>query len=76
MSFETEALYGPDDLNRSITHSGSIAVRDNLRPGVSGFPSSGKNTMRVCAIGRSATPMPSSDRARYSLATRWMIRGG
>ncbi len=42
VSFETEALYGPDNLHRSITHSGSIAVRDNLRPGVSGFPSSGE----------------------------------
>ena len=42
VSFETEALYGPDNLNRSITHSGSIAVRDNLRSGVSGFPSSGE----------------------------------
>ncbi|KIH85567.1 hypothetical protein [Pseudomonas batumici] len=42
VSFETEALYGADNLNRSISHSGSIAVRDNLRPGVSGFPSSGE----------------------------------
>ncbi|MCU1737269.1 MULTISPECIES: hypothetical protein [Pseudomonas] len=42
VDFETEAFYGPDNLNRSITHGGSIAVRDNLRPGVSGFPSSGE----------------------------------
>ncbi|WP_273822123.1 hypothetical protein [Pseudomonas asplenii] len=79
VSFETEAFYGQDNHQRSITSSGAITLRDDLRPGVSGFPSSGEKHYRgLCDWQPHSTPAglePQQSLNCYSVDEQWQALG-
>lgn len=79
VSFETEAFYGQDNHQRSITSSGAITLRDDLRPGVSGFPLSGEKHYRgLCDWQQQGTPddlEPQKTLNCYSVDEQWQALG-
>ncbi|QXI29085.1 hypothetical protein [Pseudomonas vanderleydeniana] len=79
ISFETEAFYGQDNQQRSITSSGAITLRDDLRKGVSGFPSSGEKHYRgLCDWQLHSTPAglePQKSLNCYSVDEQWQALG-
>lgn len=58
VSFETEALHGAGFAMRSIANNGSIAVRDDLRPGTSGFSLAAEKHYRSQCDLQSGGPQP------------------
>jgi len=79
LNFETEAFYGQDNHQRSITSSGAITLRDDLRPGVSGFPASGEKHYRgLCDWQPQNTPAglePQKTLNCYSVDEHWQALG-
>ncbi|NWE69794.1 hypothetical protein HX857_13910 [Pseudomonas gingeri] len=79
VSFETEAFYGQDNHQRSISNSGAITLRDDLRAGVSGFPASGEKHYRaLCHWQEQDTPAgvePQKTLSCYSVDEQWQMLG-
>lgn len=55
VDFETEALYGTENLQRSISSSGALSVHKTLHSVVPGFPDSGERELRGLCIWQAGT---------------------